>query len=159
MSVTMTVESPNYLGRFTQKVDSSRRVVVPSRWLPAKTDESGNPFEFTLVVWPAGNNGTCLRVLPPKQMDKLLAKIEELPDSDPRKLPQKRFIGANSMSAPVDKQGRIVLPEDMAATAGIGGEVVMLGCVDKFEMWSAEASKTVQTSDSVVAKESLTMWG
>ncbi|MBI5388380.1 MAG: hypothetical protein HZA90_27260 [Verrucomicrobia bacterium] len=151
-------DQPIYSGCFTQKVDG-RRVVIPSRWLPAKLDGNGKPFEFTLVVWPSGNCGTFLRVLPPHQLDRLMKKIEEMPDSDPDKPVRKRYIGSHSMQATVDKQGRMVLPEEMAKAAGIGNEVVLRGCLDRFEMWSVERSAAVETTDSVKASESLAMLG
>lgn len=159
MSVAGTFETPVFNGTFTQRVDA-RRVVIPSRWLPEKkTDEAGRPFEFTLVVWPGGVAGTCLRVLPPGQLAKLMKKLDDMPDEDPEKAGRKRYIGAHSMQAAVDKQGRICLPEEMARQAGIGDEVVLMGCLDKFEMWSVERSKSVENADSVMATKSLAMLG
>lgn len=144
-------ESLIYNGDFTQKVDSTRRVVIPSRWLPAKTDGAGKPFEFTLMLWPAGQFGTCLRVLPPQQMAKLLKKIEEMPDTDPNKPAQKRYIGTHSLQVSVDKQGRICLPEDMTKAASIGNEAVLMGCLDRFEIWNVERGAAVRAADAVVA--------
>jgi MraZ protein len=57
------------------------------------------------------------------------------------------------MQAPLDKAGRICLPEAMAKAAGIGEQAVLVGLLDRFEIWSPERYELVKTSDAIMAQE------
>ena len=76
-----------------------------------------------------------------------------MPNSDPNKVVLKRFIGSESIQVPLDKTGRICLPEEMAKAAGISDEAVMVGLLDRFEIWSPERYQRVKSSDAVMAQE------
>lgn len=137
-----------YNSRFQHGVDEKRRVQIPAKWLPQKTG-----VELTLVLWPRESAGACVRVLPPAQMAKLMKSIDEMPNSDPRKVVLKRIIGSGSAQASVDKVGRICLPEDMAREAGITNEAVLVGLLDRFEIWNPERYEKVQAADAALAQE------
>ena len=137
-----------YNSRFQHGVDEKRRVQIPAKWLPHETG-----VELTLVLWPSQSAGACVRVLPPVQMAKLMQSIDEMPNSDPRKVVLKRIIGSGSAQASVDKTGRICLPEDMAREAGLKEEVMLIGLLDRFEIWNLERYKKVQAADAALAQE------
>lgn len=141
-------ETIYYNSLFRHGVDEKRRLQIPAMWLPT---EGG--VEFTLILWPKAKEGPCLRVLPPAQMTKLMASIDEMPNSDPNKGVLKRFIGSESVQVMADKAGRVCLPEEMAKAAGIKGEAMLVGCLDKFEIWNPNAYPKVKASDSVMATE------
>jgi MraZ protein len=137
-----------YNSLFRHGVDEKRRVQIPAKWRPV---ESG--AEFTLVVWPKTKEGPCLRVLPPQQMAALMRDIDAMPNSDPNKGVLKRFIGSESVQAPLDKAGRICIPEEMANAAGITDHAVLVGLLDRFEIWSPERHEKIKASDAVMAQE------
>jgi MraZ protein len=141
-----------YSSCFRHGVDEKRRLAVPSKWRPSEAE-----VEFTLIVWPKGKDGSCLRVLPPEQMEKLLQTVNEMPNSDPSKTVLKRFIGSKSVQVTLDKAGRFCLPEEMAREAGITDQVVLVGLLDRFEIWSPERYKSVEVSDSVMTQKALEM--
>jgi MraZ protein len=148
MNGTKADEPIYYNSRFQHGVDEKRRVQIPAKWLPR---ESG--VELTLVLWPTQNAGACVRVLPPLQMARLMQSIDEMPNSDPRKVVLKRNIGSGSAQASVDKTGRICLPEEMAREAGLKEEVMLVGLLDRFEIWNLERYKKIQAADAVLAQE------
>lgn len=137
-----------YNSRFQHGVDEKRRVQIPAKWLPQRAG-----VELTLVLWPRESAGACVRVLPPAQMAKLMQSIDEMPNSDPRKVVLKRIIGSGSAQASVDKAGRICLPEEMAREAGIKNEAVLVGLLDRFEIWQPERYQKVQATDAALAQE------
>ncbi len=137
-----------YNSLYHHGVDEKRRVQIPAKWRP--TQEG---VELTLVLWPKSKAGPCLRVLPPEQMHKLMADIDAMPNSDPNKGVLKRFIGSGSVQAPLDKAGRICIPEEMAKAAGITTDAVLVGLLDRFEIWSPERHELVQSADAVMAQE------
>jgi MraZ protein len=152
MEPEMTSGRTYFNSTFRHGVDPKRRVQIPSRWRP---EESGT--ELTLIVWPKHKQGPCLRVLLPQQMAKMLADIDALPNDDEKKVVLKRFIGSSSAQVPLDRSGRICLPEEMAIVAGITDQAVLVGLLDKFEIWSPERYAQVKTADQVLAPEALRM--
>jgi len=146
------IASTTYNSIYTHGVDEKRRVQIPSKWRPS---EEG--VEFTLILWPKHKEGACLRVLPPDQMAKLRKDIDVLPNSDPSKVVLKRFIGSSSVQVSLDKAGRICIPEGMAAEAGIESDAVLVGLLDRFEIWSPKRYPAVKASDAVIAQRAFDM--
>jgi MraZ protein len=143
-----TTEPTYYNSLFRHGVDEKRRVQIPAKWRPLKPGT-----ELTMILWPKAKEGPCLRVLPPQQMAKLVQYVDTLANSDSNKVVLKRFIGSESVQVTLDKVGRICLPEKMATDAGISGEAVLVGLLDRFEIWSSERWDRVKASDAVMAQE------
>jgi len=143
-----TIDQIYYNSLYRHGVDNKRRVQVPAKWLPG--EES---VEFTLILWPKSKEGPCLRVLPPKEMAQLMESIDAMPNSDPNKTVLKRFIGSESVQVTTDKTGRICLPEEMARAAGIKDEAMLVGLLDRFEIWNPDRYQKVKASDAVMAQE------
>lgn len=152
MSTNAPTESIYYNSLYRHGVDEKRRVQVPAKWRP-----SGPETEFTLIVWPKAKEGPCLRVLPPKEMAELMRDIDAMPNGDPNKVVLKRFIGSESIQVTVDKAGRITLPEEMAKAVAIKDDAVLVGLLDRFEIWNPERYETVKASDAVMAHEAFKM--
>ncbi|HTQ50914.1 MAG TPA: hypothetical protein VMJ12_09405 [Candidatus Acidoferrales bacterium] len=142
------LEPSYYNSRFRHGVDEKRRVQIPAKWRPQKA-----AVELTLILWPREGVGACVRVLPPSQMSKLMRSIDEMPNSDPKKVVLKRIIGSDSAQASVDKAGRICLPDEMARGAGIKNDAVLVGLLDRFEIWNPDRYEKVQTADAALAPD------
>ncbi len=152
MSTNAPTESTYYNSLYRHGVDEKRRVQIPAKWRP-----SGPETEFTLIIWPKAKEGPCLRVLPPKEMAELMRDIDAMPNGDPNKVVLKRFIGSESIQVTVDKAGRITLPEEMAAAVAIKNDAVLVGLLDRFEIWNPERYNAVKASDAVMAHEAFKM--
>jgi len=152
MEPNETSEPTYYNSLYTHGVDEKRRLQIPSKWRPSKPN-----VEFTLIVWPKSKEGPCLRALPPGEMAGLMRDIDAMPNSDPNKVVLKRFIGSESVQVAVDKAGRICLPDAMASAAGIKDEAVLVGLLDRFEIWNPERYEKVRASDAVMAQEAFKM--
>ncbi|HXI73246.1 MAG TPA: hypothetical protein VNN22_23145 [Verrucomicrobiae bacterium] len=148
MSDAQTKEPTYYNSCYRHGVDEKRRVQVPAKWRP---EEDG--AELTMILWPKHQAGNCLRVLPPLEMAQLMADIDAMSNGDPNKVVLKRFIGSESVQVSLDKAGRICLPDEMARAAGIKDEVVLVGLLDRFEIWNPTRYETVKATDAVMAAE------
>jgi MraZ protein len=144
MSAAQTKEPTYYNSCYRHGVDEKRRVQIPAKWRP---EEDGG--ELTMILWPKHQAGNCLRVLPPEKMAKLVADIDALPNSDPNKSVLKRRIGSKSAQVALDKAGRICLPEEMSHAAGIKDEAMLVGLLDRFEIWNPARYETVEAADEV----------
>jgi MraZ protein len=143
-----TIERTYYNSLYRHGVDDKRRVQVPAKWRPAQSS-----VEFTVLLWPKAKEGPCLRVLPPKEMAELMRDIDAMPNTDPNKVVLKRFIGSESEQVTLDKAGRICLPENMAHEAGITDHAVLVGLLDRFEIWNPDRYEKVKASDAIMAQE------
>ena len=152
MEPQKTIETTYYNSSYRHGVDAARRLQIPSKWRPS---EAG--IEFTLILWPKSKEGPCLRVLPPQEMSELMRDIDAMPNSDPNKVVLKRFIGSESIQVALDKAGRICLPDAMAKSAGIEAEAVLVGLLDRFEIWNPDRFEKVRASDAVMAQEAFKM--
>jgi len=137
-----------YNSVYRHGVDEKRRIQIPAMWRPAEAN-----FQFTLIVWPQRREGSCLRVLPPKEMAELMGELDAMPSGDPNKTILKRIIGSESAQVELDKAGRVCVPEEMARAAGLGEEVVLVGLLDRFEIWDPARHEKVKASDAVMAQE------
>ena len=141
-------DAPNkkiyFNSRYLHGVDEKRRLQIPAKW---RSEADG--VDFTVIVWPKHQAGTCLRVLPLEKLEKLVAEIEAMPNSDPRKDVLRRVVGCNSEQVTVDKAGRICLPEEMAHAAGIKHEALLVGMLEQFEIWEPARYKHVEAADAV----------
>jgi MraZ protein len=141
-----------YNSRYLHGVDEKRRVQIPAKWRPAEGE-----VEFTIIVWRKGPHGPCLRVLPPEQMERLMRTIDAMPNEDPRKTVLKRVIGSNSEQVTVDRAGRICLPEAMAREAGIKDEALLVGLLDRFEIWNPQRYAAVEAADQVLLPDAMNL--
>jgi len=130
--------------KYLHGIDEKRRLQIPAKWRP---EEPG--VEFTVIVWPKHQAGTCLRVLPLDKLEKLVAEIEAMTNTDPRKDVLRRLVGGNSEQVTVDKAGRICLPESMALAAGLNNEALLVGLFERFEIWEPGRYKLVEAADAV----------
>lgn len=137
-----------YNSLYRHGVDEKRRLQIPAKWLPTH-----GVVEFTLILWPKYNEGPCLRVLPPKEMAELMASLDAMPNGDPQKTVLKRVIGSKSVQVAADKAGRICLPDEMAKLAGIKDEAMLVGLLDRFEIWNPASYGKLQAADEVMTHE------
>jgi MraZ protein len=145
-------EPKYYNSCYRHGVDEKRRLQIPAKWRPASPD-----FEFTLVLWPKFKEGPCLRVLPPKKMAQMMSDLDAMANDNPNKTVLKRIIGSESIQVVPDKAGRICLPDEMAKAAAIKDEAVLVGLLDRFEIWAPERFQRIKEADAVSAAEAFKM--
>jgi MraZ protein len=86
-------------------------------------------------------------------MAQLLADIDAMPAGDEKKVFLKRFIGSESAQVTLDKGGRICLPDAMATKAEIKDKAMLVGLLDRFEIWNPARYEKVKAADAVLAHE------
>jgi len=140
-----------YSSAYTHGVDEKRRVQIPAKWRPE------NEITFTLITWKKAQQNPCLLVLPPAVMKKLMAKLAEMPFSDPRAETLRRVLGTKSDQVTCDKAGRICIPEAMAKEAGIDKQAVLVGMWDRFQIWNPDSYATIHKADDALTDEAMSL--
>jgi MraZ protein len=137
-----------YNASYRHGVDGKRRVQIPAKWRGPEQEV------LTLIVWPKGPAlEACLLVLPPREWEVLVQKLKSMPFSDPKAEALRRVLGRKSDRVTLDKAGRICLPEGMAKSVGIETEALLVGLVDRFEMWNPERYEAASVVDDHILAE------
>ena len=124
------IQRTAFVGKFTHTVDDKKRVSVPAKLRVAASGSN----EFYVLPDPKNH----LLVLPQAVVNKMLDKADEITMGEDKRRDALRLIASLGHSTPCDKQGRIVLTEELLRHAGIKGEAVLVGVLNKFEIWSPE---------------------
>lgn len=100
-------------------------MIVPSRF----REDLGEHFYVT-----KGLDG-CLFVLSPEGWQKLQEKVSAMPISKARGL--QRFFFSGATDAEPDKQGRILIPQNLRAYASLERDVTFIGASSRAEIWNS----------------------
>ena len=114
------------IGQYQHNIDVKGRVIVPVKF----REDLGTIFYIT-----KGLDG-CLFVLPSSEWNHLQEKIQKMPISKSRGLQRFFFSGAAEVEA--DKQGRILIPQQLREHAGLTKDVTFIGTSSRAEIWDSE---------------------
>lgn len=121
----------NFLGSYTHTVDHKGRVNVPVKFRKhIRTDDEDD----TLII-TRGLDG-CLFVYPIDEWEQIDTRLRELPVTRQNTRIFIRMLSSEAVAVSMDKQGRIALPRQLIERAGIESEVMIVGTLDHFEIWS-----------------------
>ena len=123
-----------FLGEFEHIMDDKGRVAIPARY----RESLGVRFVLTKGF------DQCLQAFPLPMWDALATKIDRLPIGSPQVRHARRFIFAAAAEVEFDRQGRILIPQNLRDYAGLVQEVVVTGMNSYFELWSAQRWRSLQ---------------
>ncbi len=121
-------------------LDDKGRLAIPTRY----REELRNCCESQLVLTVAvnercmGENG-CLWLYPLPEWETLEQTISKLSTLNKMAGKLRRFVIGNATECEMDGQGRLLLPEKLRKFAGMDKKVVLVGQLNKFEIWNEEA--------------------
>ncbi len=116
------------MGEYQHALDDKGRLTMPAKL----REELGDVFIITRGL------DRCLYVYPRQEWDVLIAKIKELPTTQAEVRAFVRVLLAGAVEAEMDKQGRVGIPANLRAYAGIERDMVITGVLTHVEIWSAE---------------------
>ena len=119
-----------FVGDFTHSLDPKKRLTIPSVWRALVGDPK------SLYVLPDFHS-KCLNVFPAGAMFRKLEKIRQHSLSDKKAMHFASVLGAASDLVPWDRQGRIRIKDKLLNFAGLDDQVVLVGALDKFQLWNA----------------------
>lgn len=123
-----------FLSKFTNKIDKKGRVSVPARFRSALAAKG-----FASVVLFPTINGDAINACGMDVMEELLQRMGGFDPYSEEQDSDAEVLMAESVELPIDGDGRIVIPLDMLADAGISGSCVFAGRGDSFRIWQPEA--------------------
>ncbi len=120
-----------FRGRSTHNIDSKGRLSIPTRF----RDVLKAKYDSRLIVTNLPN---CLAAYPIEEWNKIEEQFTRFRFGPPKVLAFKRYLLGAAVECNLDGQGRILLPAHLRQGAEIIKEVVLVGMLTYFEIWSKE---------------------
>ncbi|HEY2799912.1 MAG TPA: hypothetical protein VGI85_04915 [Chthoniobacterales bacterium] len=135
------VSSPTfYAGEFRHQIDEKNRITIPSRWR-----RNGDSDDLLLVP---EQNLQCLLVMSPNEFARVVSSAQNNPAVPARDLRIfLRHVHSRAQHGSADKQGRLVLPDDLCQQLDLKGEVALVGGPGRFEIWNLVRWKRAQQDE------------
>ena len=129
------VQGVRWLGESHHTLDDKNRVFVP-RKLQGGLDRDGEGHLTAILT--RGFEG-CLFLFSESGFDTVLSRLttQAFDGAELRKL--QRLFFANTQRTTLDGSGRLLIPEKLKTLVGIDREVVLVGLVDRIELWPKPA--------------------
>ena len=110
-------------------IDSKGRIIIPARFRKVLQADD----EYGIVV---SNKDNCLYAYTFSEWRNLEKRILATKSVAMEKF--KRFFLGNACPIKCDKQDRVLIPQSLREYAGIDKDIVLVGVLDRFEIWSRE---------------------
>ncbi len=135
-----------FLGSNNHSIDDKGRLTLPAKWRA----------ELASGVVVTRGLDDCLFVFPQSKFESIAAEIDQAGIEFADARAWARYIAGMAEQIEVDKQGRILIPENLRGFANLNGEVVVLGVVSRIEIWNPvkfkENNTAIESNAPVVAE-------
>jgi len=119
-----------FFGEAQYTLDDKGRLTIPAKFRS----------RFSDGVMVARGLEPCLLIFTPDDWQNYVTSLYgHLPQNKENTRAIARFVFSGASDQTLDKQGRILLPSNLRAYAGLREDVVILGIQDHLEVWDAEA--------------------
>jgi MraZ protein len=123
-------------GEFRHNLDPKRRLSIPSRF----RKEIGDGAFLT-----AGLDG-CLAIYPQSRWNQFVEKLLNLPMGKGDNRAFLRNFSAKAVEVEFDSLGRVLVPEYMKSYAGLIKDIVVVGALDRVEIWDSKRWQSYKES-------------
>ncbi len=118
-----------FKGTYRLRIDAKGRVPVPAVFRRSLGDAG-------LVV--VTQLDQCLAVYAPSEWARLEAQLAALPAFNKQVKALTRLLASRAADCEIDVQGRVLLPLALRAAAALDRDAVVVGVLNRFEVWSPE---------------------
>lgn len=137
-----------FVGTFEHSLDDKGRIVLPSVFRQ-HLNERGY-----LSQWDQ-----CLGLWTPEGFEDVANRLTERVRAGEASQLALRAFAANAHEVKPDTQGRIGIPERLREFAGLDREVVVIGALDRIELWDAERWRSLGAASDQSLTEAVTRYG
>ncbi len=122
----------NFSGRFEYTIDDKGRLSIPSKF----RDIISANFDMKLILT---NLDRCIVAYPDKEWIEVQERVTNAALNKKEARDFVRFFYGGASECPIDRLGRILVPQSLRTYAGIKKNVVIVGMNKKIEIWSDES--------------------
>lgn len=138
-----------FLSTIEKQLDAKRRIVLPQEFRAAASGPFDGVFCFPSI------EADCLEAGGQALFDTYAGVIEELAFGDPLRTALETCVMGGMVKLAYDTAGRITLPESFCALFGLTDQVVVVGLIDRFQIWPAEAFRAHLARQRDIARQGL----
>ncbi len=120
-----------FRGRSTHNLDTKGRLSIPARF----RDVLKTKYDNKLIITNLPN---CLAAYPTDEWKQIEEQFTKYRFGPPDILAFKRYLLGAAVDCTLDGQGRILIPAHLRQEVQIDREVVLVGMLNYFEIWSKE---------------------
>ncbi|GAA3628530.1 division/cell wall cluster transcriptional repressor MraZ [Microlunatus ginsengisoli] len=121
-----------FLGTHTPRLDEKGRIFLPAKF----RDELAEGLVVTR------GQDRCLAIWPLSDFVEQTQKLRNAPSSSKQVRDYQRMLASGASDETLDKQGRLTIPAPLRAYAGLDKDVVVVGAINRVEVWDAAAWQT-----------------
>jgi len=121
-----------FKGSYRYRIDPKGRLPIPAAFRKAL---GAAPVVVTRL-------DECLACYPQSEWARLEEQLASLPAFNRGVKTLTRVLASRAQDCPVDDQGRIRVPTELREAAGLGREALVVGVLNRFEIWSPEIWET-----------------
>ncbi|MEC4678011.1 MAG: division/cell wall cluster transcriptional repressor MraZ [Nitrospirota bacterium] len=118
-----------FIGQFTHTIDSKGRLSIPVKFREDINSKSKGTVFITTELDP------CLVIYTIKEWKTLLERINNFPVMNQGVKAYRRLLFSRATECSLDKQGRILIPQNLREHAGLSGDTYLVGNDNKIEIW------------------------
>lgn len=148
---------PSFSGKYYYTIDPKGRIIIPALF----RDIISSNYSPKLYIVNAAFD-KCLHIYPQEEWHKLEEKVRQLPKMQEEVRFFMRRVIASAQEVEVDKQGRILIPAAHREDAGLNSDIVIVGQIEKIELWDRREWDTVvdhSRIDKKTVEEKLAAYG
>jgi MraZ protein len=132
----------SFKGSYEYSVDNKGRINIPARLRRYVSLDANDTFVVTRGY------EQCLFVYPLDEWNTLEQSIRELSTTNPKHRFFMRTLLERATECQLDGQSRITIPKELLQFAGIENEVLILGVLERIEVWNPSVYREYQKSQS-----------
>jgi MraZ protein len=118
-----------FTGRYDSKLDSKGRLVLPSKFKAQLPEDGGHELVIQKGIEPY------LSIYPVLEFKKLVSKVSGLSEFNEENRQVRLAFFSGIASVELDDNGRLLIPKNMLAYAGLQREVVLVGMNNLIVVW------------------------
>jgi MraZ protein len=115
-----------FFGSYEHTIDTKGRVILPVKFRT----------EFKEGGFLTEHNDGCLALWRPEEFEDQMQEMQERARTSRDRRHLARFWASVTHESEIDRQGRMVIPARLRTFAGLETDVLVLGAIDRVELWN-----------------------
>jgi MraZ protein len=115
-----------FFGRFEHGLDAKGRVILPAKFR----------INFEHGGYLSQYHDGCLALWTPEEFEKQMVAMQESAAEGAGQRNLARVWASGSHEVEIDRQGRMAIPAHLREFAGLDGDVLVHGAIDRVELWN-----------------------
>ena len=144
----MTLSKNTFTGEYSYSIDAKGRVNIPAKFRQVLSKDNNNTFVITR------GQDTCIWVYPLTVWQQIETELKQLSALSAINRTFIRNTVRHASFTTYDKQGRILLTPSLIDYAGLSKHVLIIGMVNKIELWNPETLIKVDQENMKIEQHS-----